>query len=649
MELEKLDLQEAKIKLLNSKGFERVEDIQEFFPRTYYDFSEARALDPALNEKYCAVIGNLDSVSTKETNKVLMVKASVFDKYTGKKLNVMWIGQYFMYKIIKEWTGEDVIVCGKLTYSEEYHSFHMNNPIIFDRQIEKHLSVYPVYTKMARISEEWMNDKIAKALSLGIEDPVPEYIAASHGLMSREKAVSELHKPSSIKSLSKARQRIVYDKLLEFAKAMEINERKISKGTIYNFKSSACCERFIASLPFKLTDSQMSVYRKMFETGYEGRRINALVQGDVGSGKTMVAILSMLLSVESGYQAVLVAPTTVLARQHYEEVKRAADMFGFKVAFLAGKQTVKEKKEIYAGIKDGTYHFVVGTHALLNDKITYKALGMAVCDEEHKFGVKQRDYLASFAQTGTHTVSMSATPIPRTMTSILYGSTISVYDLQLPAERKPIKTCIYSSLQGIYKFVEGMISSGEQIYVVCPLIESEDETIDLQTVEQTAAGYAEYFGKENVACLTGKMKSEEVEEVIGRFKNNEIKILISTTVIEVGVSNKNANVIVINNAERFGLAQLHQLRGRVGRGDRQGYCILNSEDRENERLITLCSTTNGFTIAEEDLKLRGGGDLLGYEQSGKTEILSLLAKYPNMYRVAKEDAKEIVNKMQFVA
>ena len=647
MELSVLNIQESRIKLLNKKGFESVEDVQEFFPRTYYDFLTPRVLVPALNEKYCAIIGTLTEVSTKKTNDTLMVKCAVHDQ-NNRKLNVMLIGQYFRYNIIKDWKDLTVIVGGKLTYSEEYHSFHMNNPIVFEKDIPRFQKIYPVYTKMARISEEYMNSLIKESLSLPIADQIPKEIAASHNLISRKEALFELHNPTSFERLHRAKQRITFDKLLSFAISMEQDERRVSKGTIYNIKSTAVTDDFIKSLPYKLTSSQKVFYESCRDTGINGLRINALLQGDVGSGKTISAILLMLMMVESGYQAAIMAPTTVLAKQHFEEVKKAADKYGYKVALLAGKQTKKEKKDIYAGIASGMYQFVVGTHAILSENISFKNLAVTVCDEEHRFGVNQRNILTSKAVTGTHTVAMSATPIPRTMTSILYGSNIRVYDLELPAERKETKTCVYSSQSGIFKFLEKeILAKGEQAYVVCPYISTDDEETEVSTVEETYSVYSDHFGKEKVSVITGKMDSEEIEDVITRFKQNKFGILISTTIIEVGVSVKNANCIIIRNAENFGLAQLHQLRGRVGRGSSQGYCILESEDKDNPRLTTMCQTTNGFKIAEEDLKLRGGGNLLGTEQSGKNELLELLSTYPKMYEIAKNDAKVIVNQIKY--
>ena len=646
MDIREIGVKENRIKLLESKGLGTVEEVQRFFPRKYYDFSVQRQLDVIYADTYCAIIGRAEEITTKKTNEVLMVKAKVYDEITGRKLNVMWIGAYYIYKIIREWEGERVIVCGKLTYSEEYHSFHMNNPIIFDRNIEKNLKVYPVYKKMAKISEDYMSDLIKKALEIQVEDQIPAELVKKHRLMTTGEAVGTLHNPSSMQDLGRARQRIVYDKMIEFAVEMEKTERSVSKGTIYNIKTLKNTMDYIEKLPYKLTPSQNEVFRQMSEKAKNGLRVNALIQGDVGSGKTTSAFLMMFAMADSGYQSLIMAPTVILATQHYENLKVAADRYGYKVAFLAGKQTAKEKKSIIEQIESGECQFIVGTHSVISEGINYKNLALAIIDEEHKFGVKQRKVLEDRAKYGVHCISMSATPIPRTIVSIAYGNGTDVYDLEVPASRKPVQTAVCASNDSIFKFLQKKLDEGQQAYVVCPFIEDPEEQYNVETVEATFKAYSDKFntfGDINVGCVTGKMKVEDVDETIRKFAAGEIKILVSTTVIEVGVNVPNSNVIVINNAERFGLAQLHQLRGRVGRGSDQGYCILKSAEKENPRLGIMCSTTNGYEIAEEDMRLRGTGEILGTAQSGRSEIIDLITSYPKMYGVVKRDASMLVD------
>lgn len=646
MNVSEIGVKENRIKLLESKGLGTVEEVQRFFPRKYHDFSVQRQLERIYADTYCAIIGKADEITTKKTNDVLMLKAKVYDEITGRKLNVMWIGAYYLYRIIKDWDGERVIVCGKLTYSEEYHSFHMNNPIIFDKNVEKNLKVYPVYKKMSKISEDYMADLIGKALDVPIKDRVPSALVQKHKLMTTGEAVAMLHHPKSMNDLGRARQRIVYDKMLEFAVEMERSDRSVSKGTIYNVKTLRNTMDYVKSLPYELTPTQKNVFSDMSEKAKAGLRINALIQGDVGSGKTTSAFLMMFAMADSGYQSLIMAPTVILASQHYENLKAAADRYGYKVAFLAGKQTAKEKKAVISQIESGDCQFIVGTHSVISEGISYNNLALAIIDEEHKFGVNQRRVLEEKAKFGVHCISMSATPIPRTIAAIAYGNGTTVYDLEVPSTRKPVKTAVCPTSESIFSFLQKKLDEGQQAYVVCPFIEDPEEQYDVETVEATFKEYSKRFntfGDVNVGCVTGKMKSEEVEETIRKFAAGEIKILVSTTVIEVGVNVPNSNVIVINNAERFGLAQLHQLRGRVGRGSDQGYCILKSVEKENPRLGIMCSTTNGYEIAEEDMRLRGTGEILGTAQSGRSEIIDLITSYPKMYGVVKRDASMLVD------
>lgn len=646
MTLETLGITENRIKALEKAGLCTVEDIQRFFPRAYYDFKHPTTLQKPLPEpRYTSVIGKVTSIKTDKTNETLMIKAKVTEKESGKTLHIIWIGAYYLYRIIKEWEGEDVIVCGKLEYRQEYHSYHMNNPIIFDRNIENNLKIYPVYKKMKGISQEFMDKTISQALSCPIEETLPAELVRKYHLLGLKEAISIMHSPDSMEDLDKARKRLVYDKLLYFATNIEKEDRFVSKGSIYNIKTVAKTMKYIESLPFKLTDSQQNVFKSMKDAAYEGKRINALVQGDVGSGKTMIAFLMMFAMADSGYQSVLMAPTVILARQHYLSLKETAEKFGFKAVFLSGDTPKKEKTQILKEIEQGECQFIIGTHSVLGEAITYKDLSLVVIDEEQKFGVQQREIVSEKAKFGVHKISMSATPIPRTLAGAVYGTGIEVYDLELPAERKPVQTAIFNNDQKIFEFILKKIKEGQQAYVVCPFIDDPEEKTSVQTVEVTYDNYCKYFHPKGIqiGCVTGKTKKQEADDIIAEFASGKTKILIATTIIEVGVNVPKANIIVINNAERFGLSQLHQLRGRVGRGSDPGYCILKSSDRENPRLLAICKTTNGFEIAKEDMRLRGSGNLLGTEQSGQNEYINLILQYPNMYEFAKRDAKELVD------
>lgn len=646
MELEKLELTKNRIGALNKKGICTVEDVQNFVPRKYYDFTSPCGLLPIYNRQHIAVVGELRGIEKTNSGGIFMLKAKLYDDVTGKKLNIVWMGGSYLYRIITEWEYGKVIACGEMRYNEEFHSFHMANPVVFSDRIEQNLRVYPVYRKMSGISEEFMEDTIKKALKAEEQkEIIPENILKKYHLMGRMEALRELHHPKSMDTLNQAQKRMTYEELFTFAMEIEKAERSASKGSQYNIKSLKNTTAYIESLPYSLTNGQRNAFESMRDKAFDGRRIHALVQGDVGSGKTCLAFLMMFAMADSGYQSILMAPTQLLARQHYESLKEAAEPLGFQTAFLSSELKVKERKELLEKIKDGTIRFVVGTHSLLSPDIEYKNLSLAVIDEEHRFGVNQRDTLLNRAKEGMHTISMSATPIPRTMAGVLYGNSIDVFDLEQPAERKPIQTARFANEEKIFEFIRNKYAeSKQQTYVVCPWIEEgESEREGIATVENTLATYKKAFsgtGME-VAAVTGKMKAEEVAATIDKFKNNDVQILVATTVIEVGVNVPNANIIVINNAELFGLSQLHQLRGRVGRGKDAGYCILNSKDYENERLKVMCETTNGYEIAQKDMLLRGTGDLLGTEQSGKSNVIEMILKYPNMYEKVKADVAEL--------
>ena len=640
MELASIGVKENRIKQFAKRNLTTVEDIQRFFPRKYYDYRQASELLPINANRQTAVVGTLMSVSKKKTNQTLMVKAKVFEPKSEKILNIIWIGHYYLYKIIQFWVKETVIACGELVYNEEYHSFHMKNPVVFDTDIDKNLRIYPVYRKMAGISADYMQNLVELSLGILTDDPLPEDLIRKYHLLPLSEALMAMHHPGSLEDVEKAKKRFIYEQLTSFALRLELDNREISKGTLYNVKSVQNVERYRESLPYELTDSQKKVFAEMKETAYNGMRINALVQGDVGSGKTVVAVLMMLSMADSGYQSVLMAPTVILASQHYETIAAAAESYGYKAALLSSDLKASERKKLLKGIEAGEYQFIVGTHSVMADDVVYQNLALAVIDEEHKFGVKQRDRIFERSRCGMHKISMSATPIPRTLAETIYGKNTTVYDLELPAARKPVQTAVFNHDQKIYEFIKKKVLDGQQAYVVCPFIEDPDDQFPVETVEDACAKYKAYFEPLGipVESVTGALKQAEAEKILGRFRDGEIKILVATSIIEVGVNVPNANIIVINNAERFGLAQLHQLRGRVGRGSAQGYCILKSADRENPRLSVLCRTTDGREIAKEDMALRGTGNILGTEQSGRNDEITLLLAYPNMYEYCKKDA-----------
>lgn len=646
--LKELDMPPKKVAAFEKKGIFTTEDLVRLIPRKYYDFREETELLPFYHDKYVAVVGTLLSLTTQDKSGKIMVTAKI--KTEHKILSVYMFGMYHIYKIAKEWGEIPVIVCGKLSYNQQFDSYAMGSPLVFSKNIDQEKRIKVIYPKFSGISEEYLQDQIEKNLDCAYYDPVPDSILNHFRLMTQFEAIQSLHKPGTIEGLNNARKRMVFDDLLYFAVKLNRNDRVVSKGSQYNLRSIKMMLQVKRNLPFELSSDQQSTVHEILENMKQGVRVNCLIQGDVGCGKTIVSLLLMIAMADSGFQSVLMAPTVVLAKQHYQDMCKLVEPFGLKVAFLGGKQKVSEKKVIYKGIKDGSISFVIGTHSVIGKDVEYNNLALAITDEEHKFGVLQRDALTEKAKAGTHTITMSATPIPRTLAQTLYGNSVDVYSINsMPKGRIPIQTAISSNQAVIFKFLLEQIKQGRQAYVICPLIEKDEDNKTMSkvmSVEETVALYEAYFSQHSISigCVTGKTPLQEAEKIIQEFKELKTQVLVSTTVIEVGVNVPNASTIVINNAERYGLAGLHQLRGRVGRGSYKSYCILKSDITPiPERLNVLTQTTNGFEIAEADLQLRGTGDIVGTDQSGDNRYIKTMLKYPNMYERVKEIAEDMVD------
>lgn len=629
--------------VLVKKNITNFEQAVRIFPRKYYDFTQTVPLIARNCGEMRAFSCRLISFDKQEKNKRIIVKAKMEEEETGTKLYISWFGQYFMYKRLKDdfFQGERVLVCGKATYIPQYRNFFMQNPIIFTRFNPNRLCIYKVYPHYSGISDDGLNGIINVSIMRSMEqDMLPDHVRNAYGLPLITDAIYTLHHPLSFSDIQKAKNRLAIEDMLYFAVKLEEEAKRITGMSQYTIQSTKLAEKITGMLPYALTDDQKRVYEEIVTDMKKGNRVNALVQGDVGCGKTIVAFLLMAAAASNGYQSLLFAPTSVLAGQHYRELSAMMEALGKKVVYLEGGMKAKDKKQILEMIEDGTADMVVGTHSILQPGVKFKNLALAVIDEEHKFGVIQRRTVSEKAQNGVHTVTMSATPIPRTLAASMFSNK-KIYNITtMPAGRKPVQTILCDDQEEIDNFIFQELKKGRQAYVVCPLISDEDTK--LMTVEDTYKMYAKQFGKENVALLHGKVKAEETEEILKGFMSGKVKILISTTVVEVGVNNPNASVMVINNAERFGLAGLHQLRGRIGRGEYQGLCILNSEDTENERLNALCRCSNGFEIAEEDLRLRGVGNPIGTEQSGYNKLVETSLKYPNVFRQMRKVAAEMV-------
>ena len=634
--------------ILKKRKMETVEDVCQLFPSKYYDFSFINPLNTSRLDKNYAFVCKLVSYELKKQSSIYIVRCTLQDIYTQNELCVSWFGTTEMYNVLKKdyRPGDTCFIGGKLKASNKKNLFFMSNPIIFKKYDEESdCHIYTAYEKIRGISESnferIINDCLEHAT---IPDKVPRELLHKYNLMSKDEAIREMHKPSSVEGVKKAKYRLNIDDLLYFALQLEEKKRNLPAGSVYGIHSLAITTKIIKNLPFQLTKDQKSAYEELVNRIRSGKRLNALIQGDVGCGKTILAFLLIFVMADNGFQSVLLAPTQVLASQHYNELKEMAAQYNIDVVYIANGLKKKEREAILKSIEDGSALMIVGTHSVLSKEVKFHDLGLSITDEEHRFGVLQREEITTKAKAGMHTVTMSATPIPRSLSDVLL-STTEVFNIQsMPNGRKPIQTAICASQNTIFQFIKKEIEKGHQAYVVCPLIEDKQGVMEgILSVEQTYTEYANIFGKNAVAVLNGKMNEDETEKVIRSFKNGEIKILVSTTVVEVGVNVSNATVIVINNAERFGLASLHQLRGRVGRGNSQGYCILNSVHKNNKRLLALCKYKNGFQIAESDYALRGSGNILGTEQSGSNYYVELSMRYPDLFSELQKYAKKYMD------
>lgn len=634
--------------ILKKRKMETVEDVCQLFPSKYYDFSFINPLNTSRLDKNYAFVCKLVSYELKKQSSLYIVRCTLHDIYTQNELCVSWFGTIEMYNVLKKdyRPGDTCFIGGKLKASNKKNLFFMSNPIIFKKYDgESDCHIYTAYEKIRGISESNFERIINECLEHAtIPDKVPRELLHKYNLMSKDEAIREMHKPSSVEGVKKAKYRLNIDDLLYFALQLEEKKRNLPAGSVYGIHSLAITTKIIKNLPFQLTKDQKSAYEELVNRIRSGKRLNALIQGDVGCGKTILAFLLMFVMADNGFQSVLLAPTQVLASQHYNELKEMAAQYNIDVVYIANGLKKKEREAILKSIEDGSALMIVGTHSVLSKEVKFHDLGLSITDEEHRFGVLQREEITTKAKAGMHTVTMSATPIPRSLSDVLL-STTEVFNIQsMPNGRKPIQTAICASQNTIFQFIKKEIEKGHQAYVVCPLIEDKQGVMEgILSVEQTYTEYANIFGKNAVAVLNGKMNEDETEKVIRSFKNGEIKILVSTTVVEVGVNVSNATVIVINNAERFGLASLHQLRGRVGRGNSQGYCILNSVHKNNKRLLALCKYKNGFQIAESDYALRGSGNILGTEQSGSNYYVELSMKYPDLFSELQKYAKKYMD------
>ena len=610
-------------KLFWKLGIRTVGDLIRYYPRAYDIYEEAVPISEAEEGRVQTVTGAIYGKVQVSGNRAMQVTSLYVKDLTGT-LKVIWFRMPFLRTTLSR--GGVITLRGMIVRRRD--ALVMEHPEIFypsGKYEEKRGTMQPVYPLTSGLSNNTVMKAVKQALEgLPLErEPLPEQIRLKYHLAEYNYALRGIHFPEDKEVFCHARKRLVFDEFAAFIYSLrKLKEESGRSENRFRISPSGEVERFIKELPYELTGAQKRVWREIESDLKKNLSMSRLVQGDVGSGKTVIALLALLTVAYSGYQGALMAPTEVLAKQHYESITKLLEehRIPFQTALLTGSMTAKEKREAYRWIQGGEAQIIIGTHALIQEKVAYQDLALVVTDEQHRFGVRQREI---FAEKGEmpHVLVMSATPIPRTLAIILYGDLdISVID-ELPSNRLPIKNCVVDTgyRPTAYRFIKNQIEEGRQCYIICPMVE-ESEHLEVENVTDYSAMLQEELGnKIVVGCLHGKMKQEQKDRIMEDFGEGKIDVLVSTTVIEVGINVPNATVMMVENAERFGLAQLHQLRGRVGRGKYQSYCIFMTGSKAKdtkERLDILNKSNDGFKIASEDLKQRGPGDLFGIRQSG---------------------------------
>lgn len=618
---------------LNRLGIKTVYDLLTYYPRTYEDQSVLTKIADLKAGCQATVAGVIVNVSDRQGGRRGMTIITALIGDGSGFLQITWFNQKYLKKQLKP--GSRVFVTGKVSYAYGGRGqFAMSQLASFQilgeaDEAETLTGIMPVYGATEKLNQKFFR-KIIKELfasELEVEEIIAEPIKAKYNLLNRFEALKNIHFPENFTELKIARARLAFEELYMIQCGLLLLKKRVQekKSGVRHLADSNLLKQVLTALPFKLTHDQAKTWQEIKHDMESSVPMRRLVQGDVGSGKTVIALLALVKTVENGYQGALMAPTEILASQHYESFQNLLSDFGIRVGFLSGRLTKKKREEMYALLAEQKIDIVIGTHALIQEGVHFAKLGLVVTDEQHRFGIDQRAELEKKGELTPDVLVMTATPIPRTMTLTVYGDLDVSFIQELPPGRQPIRTFVRTPdrRELIYQYVLTQLKAGRQAYVVCPLIEMNEES-DLPSAEEV---YDELrFGIfQGVPCglVHGRMKPAEKEQIMQAFYEDKIKLLVATTVIEVGVNVPNASIMVIEHAERFGLAQLHQLRGRIGRGEYKSYCILVSDmktENAKERLKIMATTSDGFKLAEADLKMRGPGQFFGTLQHGLPDL-----------------------------
>ena len=612
---------------LKSLGINTVYDLIYYFPRAYDDRTNIKKIGELKFNEYVVLKANVMSVvNLTVRNGKKIVKAMVSDG-TGI-MEILWFGMPYIKKSLK--IGEEYLFIGQTKKAAVFQLINPEYKLFSGQQKVSEGEILPIYSSNKNITQNSLRKLVEKFLVNFLnyfEENIPKELIKEYKIMERKSAVKNIHYPVSMKEIEEAKRRFAIEELLILELGILKNRFIIENSNSKNYEVEGKKEKvreFLSQLTFNLTNAQKKVIKEIYDEISNGKIVNRLIQGDVGSGKTVVAMVMLIYMAENGYQGALMAPTEILANQHYLGIKERLEKIGLRVELLTSSIKGKKKNEILEDIANGDVDIVIGTHSLIEDDVIFKKLGLIVIDEQHRFGVNQRNKLREKGFLGNLLV-MSATPIPRSLALSIYGDLdLSIID-ELPPGRTPIKTKWIANdedLEKMYNFIYKKVNDGNQAYFVAPLIETSDK-MALKSVDKVSEEIERKFSNKKIGIIHGKMKAKEKDEVMLKFKNKEYDILIATTVIEVGIDVPASTIMTIYNAERFGLSALHQLRGRVGRGSKQSYCFLISNsttENSKQRLSIMEETEDGFRIAEEDLKLRNSGEIFGLRQSGFSDL-----------------------------